>query len=57
VTLGPYSDKIRAAFVYGSVAKGSDTARSDIDLMVIGDDLDFAGLYMTSAKRRERIAP
>ncbi|MGA2127153.1 MAG: nucleotidyltransferase domain-containing protein [Xanthobacteraceae bacterium] len=56
--LGPYSDKIRAAFVYGSVAKGSDTARSDIDLMVIGDELDYAGLYMAvqnaeSALRRK----
>jgi predicted nucleotidyltransferase len=31
--------------VYGSVAKGTDTARSDIDLMVIGKDLDYSGLY------------
>lgn len=35
--LGPLSKKIVAAFVYGSVAKRSDTARSDIDLMVVGD--------------------
>ena len=28
---------IRAAFVYGSVAKGTDRARSDTDLMVISD--------------------
>jgi len=31
--LEPYSAKIKTAFVYGSVAKGTDTARSDIDLM------------------------
>ena len=31
--------------VYGSVAKGSDTAQSDIDLMVIGDDLSYSDLY------------
>ena len=37
--LEPYSDKIKAAFVYGSVARDTDTARSDIDLMVIGDEL------------------
>jgi predicted nucleotidyltransferase len=37
--------KIKAAFVYGSVAKGADTARSDIDLMVIGDDLTYTDLY------------
>lgn len=36
---------IKAAFVYGSVAKGSDRAGSDIDLMVISDELDYAALY------------
>jgi predicted nucleotidyltransferase len=43
--LQPLSDAIGAAFIYGSVAKGTDTARSDIDLMVIGRDLDYADLY------------
>jgi predicted nucleotidyltransferase len=28
--------KIRAAFVYGSFARGEETARSDVDVMVIG---------------------
>jgi predicted nucleotidyltransferase len=40
-----HSDRITAAFVYGSVAKGTDTARSDIDLMVIGDELNYSELY------------
>src|SRR5216684_2645787 len=44
-SLEPCSDKIKAAFVYGSVAKGTDTARSDIDLMVIGDELNYSELY------------
>jgi len=44
-SIAPFSDSIDAAFIYGSVAKGTDTARSDIDLMVIGNDLDYAGLY------------
>jgi hypothetical protein len=39
-SLEPYAGAIKAAFVYGSVAKGTDTARSDIDLMVIGDELN-----------------
>jgi predicted nucleotidyltransferase len=43
--LEPYSNKIKAAFVYGSVAKGSDTAHSDIDLMVVGDELSYSDLY------------
>ncbi len=44
-SLAPYSEKIKVAFVYGSIAKGTDTARSDIDLMVIGDDLTYADLF------------
>jgi predicted nucleotidyltransferase len=36
---------VRAAFVYGSVAKGTDTAHSDIDLMVISDQLHHADLF------------
>jgi predicted nucleotidyltransferase len=44
-SLAKYADNIRAAFVYGSVAKSTDTARSDIDLMVIGDDLTYSDLY------------
>lgn len=44
-SLEPLSDGIDTAFIYGSVAKGTDTARSDIDLMVIGNDMDYAGLY------------
>jgi predicted nucleotidyltransferase len=43
--LAPYADKIQAAFVYGSVAKGSDTARSDIDLMLVTSDLTYPDLY------------
>jgi predicted nucleotidyltransferase len=44
-SLQPFAGKIHAAFVYGSVAKGTDTARSDIDLMVIGDELNYSDLY------------
>lgn len=44
-SLEPYSARIKAAFVYGSVAKEADTALSDIDLMVIGDDLDYSEIY------------
>jgi predicted nucleotidyltransferase len=44
----PYRDMIRTAFIYGSFAKGKTTARSDIDLMVIGDGLDYSNLYNAS---------
>jgi predicted nucleotidyltransferase len=43
--LEAHSNKIKAAFVYGSVAKGSDTKQSDIDVMVIGDELSYSDLY------------
>ena len=36
---------IRAAFVYGSVAKGRDRAGSDIDLLVISDKLRYPDLF------------
>ena len=34
--LAPLASRIDAAFVYGSVAEGTDTANSDIDVMVVG---------------------
>ena len=43
--LAPFAKKVSAAFVYGSVAKHSDTANSDIDLMVVSDTLEYADLY------------
>ena len=43
--LAPFADRISAAFVYGSLARGTDTAKSDVDLMIVGDGLDYSGLY------------
>jgi len=34
--LAPLASRIKASFVYGSIADGTDTANSDIDVMVIG---------------------
>lgn len=51
-SLEPYANNIKVAFVYGSVAKGTDTAHSDIDLMIIGDDLNYSDLY-TAAQQAE----
>ncbi len=44
--LAPLAARIRAAFVYGSVAKREDTAAGDIDLMLISDDLPYSDLYV-----------
>jgi predicted nucleotidyltransferase len=43
--LKPLARRIRVAFIYGSLAKGSDTAASDIDLMVISDGVTYADLF------------
>lgn len=44
-SLAPIGARVRAAFVYGSVATNRDTATSDIDLMIISDDLSYADLF------------
>lgn len=40
--LAPLRPGIHAAFVYGSIAKGNDTASSDIDLLLVADELTYA---------------
>lgn len=52
--LAPLEPRIRAAFVYGSVAKGTDTAKSDIDLMVLADKVEYADIFklVSEAERR-----
>jgi predicted nucleotidyltransferase len=39
------TQKIQLAFIYGSIAKQEDTASSDIDLMLISDDLTYAEVF------------
>jgi predicted nucleotidyltransferase len=43
--LRPMAEKLTAAFIYGSVATNTDTSSSDIDLMVISDELAYPDLY------------
>ena len=53
--LAPLAKRIVAAFVYGSVAKRSDTAASDIDLMVVSDSLGYADLYAALERASARL--
>lgn len=39
--LAPLAAHIKVAFVYGSIAKQQDTARSDIDLLLVSDTLTY----------------
>jgi len=43
--LSPFGTRIHAAFVYGSFARGEESSASDIDLLVIADDLEYSELY------------
>ena len=38
----PLGNRLKAAWIYGSVAKQSDTASSDIDVMLVGDNMPMA---------------
>lgn len=44
-SLKQLSKKIRIAFIYGSIAKQTDTADSDIDILLIGDDLNYSDFF------------
>ncbi len=60
-TLAPLAKQLHVAFVYGATAKGQDTALSNIDLLLIADDLNYGELLssMTPAERllRRKINP
>ena len=43
--LAPLAKQLHGAWLYGSVAKGSDRAQSDIDVLVVADDLTLEQLY------------
>jgi predicted nucleotidyltransferase len=43
--LEPLRDAIDLALVYGSVAKGSETASSDIDVLLVSDSLKLEDVY------------
>ena len=42
--LTPLSANVDLAFVYGSIAKGTEHANSDIDLMLVGNELSYGAV-------------
>ena len=44
VALGPLASRIRQAFIFGSFARGEQHADSDVDLLVVSDDLTLTDL-------------
>ena len=51
--LEPLADRIVLALVYGSVAKGTDRAASDIDLLVVADQVTLEEMYSALAPVEE----
>lgn len=43
--LAPLADRIVAAAVFGSVAKGTESAQSDVDVLVLSDQVTHAELF------------
>ena len=43
--LDPVSEQIQLAFIFGSVAKQEDDSKSDIDLLIISDNLSYSELF------------
>jgi predicted nucleotidyltransferase len=47
--------RIHAAFIYGSVARGTDAAGSDIDLMIVSDKVTFSDALRALSPVEQRV--
>ena len=54
--LQPIAHKIHAAFVFGSVAKQTDRADSDLDLLILSDELTYPDAYQALQVTEHRLA-
>jgi len=53
--LKPFGARIAFAFVYGSIARGTDTAKSDIDLMILGENLSYGDIFSAMHKAERQV--
>ena len=53
--LAPLAAQISVALIYGSVAKKTDTAQSDIDLLIVADDLTLEDLYSALSTAEQQL--
>jgi predicted nucleotidyltransferase len=51
----PINKYLKFAFIYGSIARQEAIASSDIDLMLIADDLSYADLYPLLEKAEKQL--
>lgn len=57
--LAPFGEKVQAAFIFGSVARGEHDAASDVDVLIVGDVLlsDLAaGLEAAEQQLRRHVS-
>ncbi|CAN5161010.1 nucleotidyltransferase domain-containing protein [soil metagenome] len=47
--LEPLADRIQLALLYGSVVKGTDTAASDIDVLIVAEGVTLEEIYLAIA--------
>lgn len=55
MALSSVASRIKAAFIYGSVAKATDTASSDIDVMIVSPDLSYSEVMALVAETEGRL--
>lgn len=48
-SLAPLANHVSLALLYGSVVKGTDTAMSDIDILIVAEDITLEDVYSTLA--------
>jgi len=51
-----FDEEIELAFVYGSMAKGEDTAQSDVDLFVVSDRITYTELMDVLSKAGDALS-
>jgi predicted nucleotidyltransferase len=52
--LAPVAGKITRAFVYGSIARGTEHAHSDVDVMIVGD-VDFGDAVVALSDAQQKL--
>nr|AFN66381.1 putative transcription regulator [uncultured bacterium] len=55
MALSGFGGRIKMAFVFGSVAKGSDTSSSDIDVMIVAEELSYGDLFEALATAEQTL--
>ena len=53
--LEPLADQIRLALLYGSVVKGTDTATSDIDVLIVAEGVMLEDIYAALSPVERRL--